>query len=668
MDFLRGRSERLWLGLFVMALLLVSALFFALSYRILLLSELKLIYPDLSLGLGALIRHSALTDALVALCVALPGALFFRTLSRRAEKLTVMAIVLLLLFYGGLLAGALLFVTIFESPFQTSFFGQSLGTFKSAMVTSTLSELSLIPFRKAIPILIVAVIAAGGFIYAVLVRGYTLGRIFSGTILALFAIFFLLGATAPAAPVSGGKGARFEFHSVFSNPLSHLMAHILSKKTPAALTPPSEAAAPVSDKAASPLARYNTDSKAFNKLYPRIPFERGTGLNVVLYFMESTSAAYMNLKYKGRDVMPNLRALSERGFNGEHHYANFPLSINTFYTVLTSAYQYPDKNFIPCSQPHIPVESIYETLKGAGYRTAVFHGSGLDNFCRRDYLRHRKVDVQIGFEELDHRGYPPIDPTWQADDRVMLKPFVKFLNEKPGTPAFAVVMPISPHHPYLVPDEKFNITKEELATDSGRKQQYWLQYINSLHFSDYVLGEFMAELERNHLAKNTVVFIFGDHGEAFYQHPGNYLHSLYVYEENVRVPFVIVNPGLFPSKIRYEGISRMIDIAPTVLDIAGIKPPRHYQGVSLLSAHPQQMALFHAQWADDIVGVVDGHVKYIYRFDDGFEELFDLRADPEEKINTASTSPRLAEKYRKLLLDSRQHSRSFYSAVNSLKQ
>lgn len=666
MDLLKGRSDRFWLGLFVFAFILISALFFAISYRVLLHSELRQIYPDLSLTLGALIRHSALTDALVALAVALPGVLFIRALSRRVERLTVAAIVLVLLFYGGLLSGALLFVTIFESPFQTSFFGQSLGTFKSAMVTSTFSELSLIPFRKAVPLIVIALIATGGLIYAVLVRGYTLGKIFSGATLGLFAVFFCVGATAPAAPQSGGKSARFEFHTVFSNPLSHLMAHIFRARQASTLAKtalPAASAAP-SD---SPLARLNTDSKDHPRIFPRVQFERGAGYNIVLYFMESTSAAYMNLKYKDKDVMPNFKALAARSFVGEHHYANFPLSINTFYTVLTSAYQYPDKNFIPCSFPQIAVPSVYETLKAAGFRTAVFHGSGLDNFCRRDYLRNRKVDLQMGFEELDHKGYPPIDPTWQADDRVMIKPFINFLSEKSGQPGFAVVMPISPHHPYLVPDERFNITKEELATDSGRKQQYWLQYINSLHFSDYVLGEFMAELERSGLAKNTVVFIFGDHGEAFYQHPGNYLHSLYVYEENVRVPFVIVNPTLFPQQIKYEGVSRMIDIAPTLLDIAGVKPPKHYQGVSLLSAHPQQMALFHAQWADDIVGVVDGNTKYIYRFDDGFEELFNLATDPEEKTNTAAMQPQVAAKYRKILLDSRQHSRSFYSTVARLK-
>lgn len=662
MAWLTARSERFWFGLFAVALALVSALFFAVSYRIFLLSELKLIYPEFSLGIGSLLRHSAVIDTVMAIVVALPALLFFRSLSRRAEKITVAAIVLLLLFYGGLLAAALLFVTIFESPFQTSFFGQSLGTFKSAMMTSTLSELSLIPFRKAIPILVIAAVSAGGFIYAVLVRGYALGRIFSGAALAAVLVFFLVGATAPAAPA--GTGATFEFHTVFSNPLSQLVAHVFRKRAPA----------PLEDKdqqtktSASPLARLNTDSKDFARIYPRVPFERGTGLNIVFYFMESTSAAYAHLKYKDKDVMPNLRRLMERGFVGEHHYANFPLSINTFYTVLTSAYQYPDKNFIPCSQPHLKVESIYETLKAAGYRTAVFHGSGLDNFCRRDYLRYRKVDLQMGFEELDHTGYPPIDRTWQADDRVMLKPFVKFLNEKSGAPGFAVVMPISPHHPYLVPEERFNITKEELATDSGRKQQYWLQYINSLHFSDFVLGEFMAELERHHLAKNTVVFIFGDHGEAFYQHPGNYLHSLYVYEENVRVPFVIVNPALFPKQVRYAGVSRMIDIAPTALDIAGIKPPAHYQGVSLLSSHAQQMALFHAQWADDIIGVVDGNMKYIYRVDDGAQELFNLAHDPNEKNNIVQANPGEAEKYRKIVLEGRQHARNFYSAVNKLKQ
>lgn len=662
MDFPKGR------GLFAPVFVLLSALAFAICYRLLLVAELKQIYPELTLSGFALVRYTALTDLWVALAVALPAALFFRSLGERGEKITAAAIVLILIFYGGLLAAALLFVTIFESPFQTSFFGQSLGTFKSAMVTSTLSELSLIPFGKAVPILIVTFVAAAGFIYTMLYLRMALGRILSGVSLVVILIFLLLGATAPAAPASGGKGVRFEFHAVFSNPLSHLTAHLFRRRTPAPLLPVENAAATVEKKNGLPLARFNTDSKTVPRLYPRIQFERGVGYNIVFYFMESTSAAYANLQYKGKAVMPNLRHWMDRGFTGEHHYANFPLSINTFYTVLTSAYQYPDKNFIPCSQPHIPVTSIYETLKEAGYRTAVFHGSGLDNFCRRDYLRRRKVDVQIGFEELDHKGYPPIDPTWQADDRVMLKPFMKFMSEKPGEPGFAVVMPISPHHPYLVPEERFNITKEELATDSGRKQQYWLQYINSLHFSDFVLGEFMAELERNQLLKNTVVFIFGDHGEAFYQHPGNYLHSLYVYEENVRVPFVIVNPTIFPKKIRYEGISRMIDIAPTALDIAGIKPPKHYQGVSLLSTHPQQMAFFHAQWADDIIGVVDGNTKYILRVDDGFEELFNLETDPGEKNNLAATSPGIAKKYKELLLESRQHSRSFYSAVAKLKQ
>jgi len=173
----------------------------------------------------------------------------------------------------------------------------------------------------------------------------------------------------------------------------------------------------------------------------------------------------------------------------------------------------------------------------------------------------------------------------------------------------------------------------------------------------------MAALEKNNLLKNTVVFVFADHGEAFYQHSGNYLHSLFVYEENVHVPFAILNPQIFSKGIRYDGISRMVDIAPTALDILGIKPPKHYQGISLLSAHREQYALLHAQWADDIIGIIDGQTKYTYRVNDSFEELFNIKEDPYEKNNLANEDRTTANKYRSLVLKGRHASQNFYRAV-----
>ncbi|HRP70470.1 MAG TPA: LTA synthase family protein, partial [Turneriella sp.] len=517
---------------------------------------------------------------------------------------------------------------------------------------------------KAAPVFILMFATIVGFLYSRFLIGRRASRYLLWSAGFIFLFITLLTLTAPDAAALTEKKVRFDFKTIFTNPLSELSHYFFKTAQPNRILENQSNNGINPALAQSPLARYNTDSPTHARIFPRIAFQRSHKYNIVFYFLESTSYAYKNLKYNGMDIMPNLKALYEKGFATQKHYANFPLSINTFYTVLTAAYQYPDKNFIPCSRPQIPVPTIYETLKGAGFQTAVFHGSSLDNFCRRDFLKNRHVDAQVGFGELDKMQYPPIDATWQADDRAMINPFIEFMKQKPKKSKFAVVMPISPHHPYLVPSEQFNITKKELERNQGRKEQYWLQYINSLYFSDFVLGEFIKAMEKNHLLKNTVLFIFGDHGEAFYQHAGNYLHSLFVYEENVRVPFVILNPVLFPQKIHYDGISRMIDIAPTALDIVGVKAPKHYQGLSLLSTHRQQYALLHTQWADDMMGIVDGNNKYIYRFADGFEELYNLSNDPTEKNNLATHERRLVDQYRSLVLNGRKASQEFYRALH----
>ena len=69
------------------------------------------------------------------------------------------------------------------------------------------------------------------------------------------------------------------------------------------------------------------------------------------------------------------------------------------------------------------------------------------------------------------------------------------------------------------------------------------QYLNALHFGDAALGKFLDGLRARGLDTNTLFVIYGDHGEAFGQHEGNYGHTLFLYEENIRVPLLIAMPG-----------------------------------------------------------------------------------------------------------------------------
>jgi arylsulfatase A-like enzyme len=142
--------------------------------------------------------------------------------------------------------------------------------------------------------------------------------------------------------------------------------------------------------------------------------------------------------------------------------------------------------------------------------------------------------------------------------------------------------------------------------------------------------------------------VLGDHGEAFGQHEGNYGHTFHVYDENVRVPFLISAPGLFPQPIRSRRVVSLIDTAPTALEMAGIEAPANYQGHSMLDGGPR-MAFFFADYSRPMLGLRDGRMKFIYELDSGRSRMFDLEQDPGERINVADRNVERGRDYEMLL-------------------
>ena len=119
-------------------------------------------------------------------------------------------------------------------------------------------------------------------------------------------------------------------------------------------------------------------------------------------------------------------------------------------------------------------------------------------------------------------------------------------------------------------------------------ERRWRNYLSSLHYADASMGCLMETLEREGLMGNTVFVMVTDHGEAFYQHAGNYNHPL------------------------------------------------------------EKMAVFHTSWTDELMGVRDGKWKYIPRIKDSREELYDLEADPGETANMAGANPTVTCRYREV--------------------
>jgi arylsulfatase A-like enzyme len=139
----------------------------------------------------------------------------------------------------------------------------------------------------------------------------------------------------------------------------------------------------------------------------------------------------------------------------------------------------------------------------------------------------------------------------------------------------------------------------------------------------------MEGLRARGLEEKTVWVVYGDHGEAFGQHNGNYGHTFLLYDENVHVPFLIAAPGRMREQKRVRKVVSLVDTAPTILALLGISPPPSYQGASMLDG-AQRMALFFADYSLGLLGLRDGPWKFVYELESGRAKLFDLERDPRE--------------------------------------
>ncbi len=191
-------------------------------------------------------------------------------------------------------------------------------------------------------------------------------------------------------------------------------------------------------------------------------------------------------------------------------------------------------------------------------------------------------------------------------------------------------------------------------------QAFVKQYLRCILSVDESVGRLLALLEELKLAENTVVVFTSDNGFFLGEH--GMTDKWLMHEESIRVPFIIRDPRLLPARrgMTCDDIVLNIDLAPTVLALAGLEPPAGTDGRSLAPL----LAGERADWRQDFFyehhyhhggriprteGVRTRRWKYITYFDVAppFEEMYDLAADPLEERNLAK-DPAHAETLKRL--------------------
>jgi phosphoglycerol transferase MdoB-like AlkP superfamily enzyme len=457
-----------------------------------------------------------------------------------------------------------------------------------------------------------AALAAGVAVFLPrILAGFSAGRRVAGALIAAAIVLILIGPFA---------ATRADTRGLHRNAVS-AMVGTLVPRTPGSVSAPAD-----SDGVDWRRSPFGGEGEAGEDLTALRGAARGR--SVILVVLESTAARYLGLYGASPDPMPVLSRLAADAVVVDRAYAVYPESIKGLFATLCS--RYPGYDTDPEIYAAVPCESLAARLRSAGYATALFHSG------RFDYLGMRATIDGRGFDILEDAGAigGRVHSSFGVDDESTIDRMLRWIDDRRGQPFFAAYLPVAGHHPYAV---------SRPGPFTGDRD--FDRYLNAMHESDLALGRLVDGLAQRGLDRRTLLVIAGDHGQAFNQHPGNIGHTLYAYDENVRVPYLLVAPGIIHGSRRLSRLASVVDTAPTILDLLGMPPSSGHQGTSLLEPG-QRMALFYTDYSRGWLGLADGCWKFLHEVDAGRSSLYDICVDPDESSDLAAQKPERVNAYR----------------------
>ena len=177
---------------------------------------------------------------------------------------------------------------------------------------------------------------------------------------------------------------------------------------------------------------------------------------------------------------------------------------------------------------------------------------------------------------------------------------------------------------------------------------FYKRYCETLLGVDDSIGVILDKLDERGLLESTLVMYMGDNGFSFGEH--GLIDKRHMYEESMRVPFLAFCPELIKAGTRVEKMVQNIDIAPTVLELAGATPPEYMDGESIVpllqgEEVPWREEVYYEYYWErsfpqtpTVHGVRTDRYKYMHFHGIwDIDELYDLETDPEEKHNLISS-------------------------------
>ena len=287
--------------------------------------------------------------------------------------------------------------------------------------------------------------------------------------------------------------------------------------------------------------------------------------NIVWLTTEDNSTHHLKLYNENGAAMPAIEKLAAEGVVFDNAFSNAPVCSVARSTLITGCYapriftQYHRRTVHVPLPPDIMPMPYY--LKKAGYYTT--------NNSKQDY------------------NFILPEGVWDESSKK-----ATYKNRQPGQPFFHVQNHTVTHEGNLhfsqkaideTPDEDLEHIKVFPYHPDTKTFRFSYHHFHNRHqLADQLMGDFLADLEAEGLKEDTIIFYYGDHGGVLPRSKG------YAYESGLQIPLVVYIPEKWQHLIPYERGSRsgtfveFIDLAPTVLSLAGINPPEGMDGTPVM--------------------------------------------------------------------------------------
>jgi arylsulfatase A-like enzyme len=379
--------------------------------------------------------------------------------------------------------------------------------------------------------------------------------------------------------------------------------------------------------------------------------------NIVVITLDTVRADHVSVYGYPRKTTPALDRFAARGAVFDFSYSQAPSTIPTHASLFTGRYPYQHEMF---GYPQVLAASeltLAEFFTENGYRSFAIASS-----VRFD----ESSGFNQGFEsyrslqdlEKNRRSEALVDLAIQAAQEIGDEPIFAFLH------FFDAHSPYAPPDPYrsqwhegsapVVPEESSELLdkhhKKILPLAEDLLEHLVDLYDGGLSFQDHWLESLIEQWERLPSDRPTLWVITSDHGEELMDHQ-RLLHGQSLFEEQVRVPFILVYPGRVDAGQRIAEPIQSVDLFRTLADLAGLPVPASVEGRSFagrlvdgtkplpFSDSIESLILIERiEWFGIVAELPEGRFKWDSRRN---RKIFDIENDPDELVD-------VSKKYRKV--------------------